>query len=78
MKVETQSRGGTDGYQDLVTTGSGQAYVFQNGTVSEVTWRKDSANEPLQLLDGEGTPVTLNRGQTWIAAITSTGGVSWQ
>ncbi len=78
MKVETQSRGGTDGYQDLVTTGSGQAYVFQNGTVSEVTWRKDSANEPLQLLDGEGTPVTLNRGQTWIAAITSTGSVSWQ
>lgn len=78
LKVETQSRGGPDGYEDITTSGSGQAYVFQNGTVKELTWKKESMKEPLQLVDTEGKPFALNRGQTWIAAITGRGGVSWQ
>lgn len=78
IKVATQSRGGNDGYEDLVTTGSGQAYVFQNGIVQEVTWHKDSAEQPLRLLDSEGATVKLVRGQTWVAAITDRGSVSWQ
>ncbi len=78
IKVATQSRGGNDGYEDLVTTGSGQAYVFQNGVAQEATWHKDSAEQPLRLLDSEGATVNLVRGQTWIAAITDRGSVSWQ
>lgn len=78
LKVDTSSRGGADGYEDIVTSGSGQAYVFQNGTVSEVTWQKDDRSSPLKLLDAEGNAITLNRGQTWVAAVTSRGNVSWQ
>lgn len=78
IKVGTQPRGGNDGYEDAVTTGSGQAYIFQNGTVTEAKWQKDTRDAPLQLLNEEGSPIALTRGQTWISAITGRGNVSWQ
>jgi hypothetical protein len=69
-----------DGWRESITTsGSGTAYVFQNGTVTECTWHKASTTEPLQLLDASGATISLNRGQTWIAAVpNSGGGVSWK
>lgn len=69
-----------DGYREsITTTGSGEAEVFQNGTVTKATWHKNSRGEPLQILDTSGKPLELSRGQTWIAAIPdSTGSVSWQ
>lgn len=69
-----------DGWRESITTsGSGTAYVFQNGTVIECSWHKASTAEPLQLLDANGAAIILNRGQTWIAAIPNSGGdVSWK
>lgn len=78
IKVGTQSRGGSDGYEDIVTSGSGQGYVFQNGIAKEVTWKKADRNSPLELVDADNKPVSLVRGQTWVAAITDRGSVSWQ
>jgi hypothetical protein len=68
-----------DGYrQSIQTTGTGTAYVFQNGTVTECTWRKNDRAAPLELLDTAGKPIALNRGQTWIGAIPNgSGSVSW-
>ncbi len=69
-----------DGYREQInTSGTGQAYIFQNGTVTEATWQKTDHNAPLTLLDSAGTPIPLVRGQTWIAAVPLSGGsVSWQ
>ena len=70
-----------DGWrQSIVTTGTGTATVFQNGTAAECTWRKNDRFSPLELIDAAGKPVALNRGQTWIAAVPNSGGggVSWQ
>lgn len=69
-----------DGYRESITTsGSGKAYVFQNGTVQEVQWNKASRTAPLKLTDTAGKDIALNRGQTWIAAVPNSGGdVSWQ
>ena len=78
IEATTSSRGGTDGYEDIVTTGSGKATVFQDGLATPVTWHKKSMLEPLELLNEDGTPIKLVRGQTWIAVITPTGSVSWQ
>lgn len=78
LKVGAQSRGGSDGYEDLLTSGSGQAYVFQNGTATEVTWQKADRDSKLTLIDSAGEPVKLVRGQTWVSAITDRGSVSWQ
>ena len=69
-----------DGWrEDITTTGSGQAEVFQNGTMQQVTWSKASRTSPLQLLDANGKEVALVRGQTWITAVPNdSGDVTWQ
>lgn len=69
-----------DGYREnITTTGSGKAYVFQNGTATEVTWSKAGRTDPLKLTNTDGTEVALNRGQTWITAVPNgTGRVTWQ
>lgn len=69
-----------DGYRESITTsGSGSAEIFQNGTVIHATWHKSSRAEPLQFTAADGTPLSLVRGQTWIAAVPNgSGSVSWQ
>ncbi len=49
--------------------GSGQAYVFQDGTVTPATWSKAAANAPLVLTSSDNQPVKLNAGQTWFTAV---------
>ncbi len=64
--------------EDITTTGNGKAYIFQNGTVVEATWRKTATKSQIQWLDSEGNSIVLNRGQTWVAAVPNRGGsVSW-
>ena len=69
-----------DGYrEDIQTDGTGQAEIFQNGTVQEVTWHKANRTSQITFTDAAGKDVPLVRGQTWIAAIpNSSGSVSWQ
>ena len=69
-----------DGWREnITTTGSGSATVFQNGTATEATWHKNSRSEQLTFVDAAGKPIALNRGQTWITAIPNgTGSVTWQ
>lgn len=69
-----------DGWrEDITTSGSGVADIFQNGTVIEATWRKNSRTEQLEFLDTTGKPIALNRGQTWIAAVPNgSGDIQWQ
>lgn len=69
-----------DGWrQSIITTGSGKADIFQNGTVIEATWQKTDRASQLKFVDAEGKEIALNRGQTWIGAIANNGGsVSWQ
>jgi len=79
MKV-SESTVFEDGYrQSIKTIGSGTAYIFQNGTVKKVTWKKASKTKQITFTDSKGKNVPLVRGQTWITAVPSnTGGVSWK
>ena len=78
MKVP-MSLGFEDGYREqITTTGSGQAYVFQNGTVTEVTWSKADEKAKLEFKTPDNKEITLNRGQTWITALDSSRSVTWQ
>ena len=59
MEVDVEARAQNyDGYEDVKTTGSGKAYIFQNGTVATATWSKSDINSPLKLTDesGKDTP----------------------
>jgi hypothetical protein len=68
-----------DGYREqITTTGTGQAYIFQNGTVTEATWTKPDAKSQLKFTDAAGKEVPLVRGQTWITAVPADRNISWQ
>lgn len=78
MKV-VMSLGFEDGNREqITTTGSGQAYVFQNGTVTEVVWSKADAKNKLEFKTADGKELPLARGQTWITALAQNRNVSWQ
>jgi hypothetical protein len=46
-------------------TGSGQALVFTDGTVTPATWTKPSDAAATQILSASGKQVSFNRGNTW-------------
>jgi hypothetical protein len=66
-----------DGYHSTYSTlGSGQMYVFQDGTVTQGTWTKKSNAEQFTFTDAAGKPLTLNPGQTWLTVVDSPGDVT--
>ena len=69
-----------DGYREsIMTTGSGEAVIFQNGTAQTVTWHKADRASQIIFTDAAGKEVQLVRGQTWITAVPNgSGSVSWQ
>ena len=78
MNVEHRP-GSREGYEDVITVGTGKAYIFQNGVVAQATWKRDNENAELKLVDAAGKDIALNRGQTWIAAFTpGRGSIAWQ
>ncbi len=79
MKVDMH-RVFEDGYrEDINANGTGQANIFQNGTMQEVTWSKPTRDSQISFKDASGKEVPLVRGQTWIAAVPNgVGSVSWQ
>ncbi len=60
------------------TIGSGQMYVFQDGTVTSGTWSKASSSAQFSFVDAAGKPLALNPGQTWITAVKAIGNVTSQ
>ncbi len=65
--------------ENIKTIGSGDAEIFQNGTVIKGTWHKSSKLGQLSFTDADGNDVPLVRGQTWITAVPIDGGsVTWE
>jgi hypothetical protein len=56
-------------YSQYNVIGSGQAFVFQDGVVTQATWTKTDLKTPLTFTDAAGKPLALNAGQTWITAL---------
>lgn len=79
MKVAMSLNPEDGHHEDITTTGSGEAIIFQNGTAQTVTWTKKDKTSQITFADANGKDVPLVRGQTWIAAIPNgSGSVSWK
>jgi hypothetical protein len=50
--------------------GKGVAYIATNGVTIKGQWRKASPTAPTLLFDGDGKPVVLTAGQTFVQVIT--------
>jgi hypothetical protein len=75
------SRGALDAsgayYSDYNVLGSGAAYVFQNGGVTVGQWHKDNNSSQISFTDANGTAIPLNRGQTWVTAVSDTNQITY-
>lgn len=58
-------------YSVYGTVGSGKAYIFQDGIVTEGIWEKTARNAQFRFGDANGAPVGLNPGQTWMTLVGS-------
>lgn len=69
-----------DGYREqITTTGSGAAYIFQDGSVIQGTWSRPDVKSQLVFTGPDGKQINLERGQTWITAIPNgSGSLAWQ
>jgi hypothetical protein len=54
---------------DTQMVGSGDGFVVSGGRVLYVTWAKNSPGEPVVLTDGNGSPVLLAPGNTWVELV---------
>lgn len=67
-----------DKHSQYGVIGSGQAVIFQDGTVSEATWSKADTTAPLKFTDAAGKDIALNPGQTWVTALSGIDRLSYQ
>lgn len=78
MKVPTEI-GMEDGMREQMSTlGSGTAYIFQDGAVTEGTWNKSDRKNQIVFKNSQNQEIKLNRGQTWISVTAPEKSVSWQ
>lgn len=64
-------------HEEIATTGSGRAVIFQNGIAIEGTWNKASQNEQIIFRDSAGEEIKLAIGQLWISAIPNYGSIEY-
>ena len=64
-------------YSDYNVLGSGEAYVFQNGGVTEGQWHKATNTSQITFTDSTGKSILLDRGQTWITAVSAANQISY-
>ncbi len=55
-----------DGYHRNVALGKGTGYYFTNGTYTEINWSKGNASNGFTFTKGDGSPLTLSAGNSWI------------
>jgi hypothetical protein len=50
---------------EVVATGSGPLVVMEGGAAITGTWSRSSLTQPATLTASDGTPITLQPGNTW-------------
>jgi hypothetical protein len=64
--VDYQDTAGVAGSPEAQTTGSGEAFVMLDGTVTHGTWTRADEHSPWTFADDNGNPIALNPGNTWV------------
>jgi hypothetical protein len=59
-------------------TGSGQAFIFQDGGVTAGSWSKADTTSQISFADADGAPLKLNAGQTWITLVAAANKVTYK
>lgn len=78
VAMMVQERRASDNYHENITVlGSGDAYIFQNGSSIKGTWKKTSDAEQIKFYNADGTEIALAPGQTFVEAVPQYGSVEY-
>jgi hypothetical protein len=73
-----QEHRAADNYHESIgTTGSGDAYIFQNGIAIKGTWSKPTVQDQITFTDANGAEIKLAPGQTFISAVPNYGSIAY-
>ena len=72
LVTDIANSGDSAGHMIVRTTGSGKAFFFFDGNVTEGTWERQSVTEAMQFKDSAGNNVLFNRGSTFIGMVQGT------
>lgn len=75
--VVNERRAADNYHEDIDVIGSGDAYVFQNGTATKGTWTKSSTDSQILFANTDGAEIKLAPGQTFLTAVPSYGSVAF-
>lgn len=78
VAMVVEEKKASDNYhEDIKAIGSGDAYIFQNGTVIKGEWLKSSAQEQIKFYDENGGEIKLVPGQTFVEAVPNYGSIEY-
>lgn len=72
-----ESRASDNYHEDIMTIGTGDVYIFQNGTVIKGSWAKGAKDQQIKFFGEDGSEVALAPGQTFITAVPTYGSVEY-
>lgn len=75
--VVKEKRASDNYHEDITTLGSGEAYIFQNGTAIKGTWNKATRDDQIKFTDNNGKEIKLAPGQTFVSAVPEYGSVNY-
>ena len=55
-----------DGKHRKISFDSGSGYYLVNGTYEEIKWKKGEAKDSLVFTKADGTPLTVQAGNSWV------------
>ena len=64
---QTRSADGT--HEFFNTIGSGEGYLAMNGKIVPILWSRESLRSPFVYTNGDGTPVSLSVGNSYVAIV---------
>ncbi len=60
------------------TTGSGEALVFHSGGMVDATWERETVQDMIRLVDGEGNDLILPPGRIWTSVFPDDRTLTWE
>lgn len=75
--IVAEKRAADNYHEDITMIGTGDAYIFQNGTVVKGSWSKSSRSDQIKFFNESGEEVKLAPGQTFISAVPQYGSVEY-
>lgn len=73
----SEHRASDNYHEDIKATGSGKAFIFQNGMAITGTWSKPSRADQIKFTDEDGNVIKLAPGQTILSAVPDYGSVDF-